>query len=120
MNPLHWLAQFLSYSPFCLAAFVLFPLFFTLWKGVAGGLFGHALVSAVMVISDGLWIDAEMSKPNWNGTPDMDGIFWVGVCLRLMTLNSMILPLDIVGRIIFLRWNKRQLLGQFDSKKEKR
>ena len=58
---------------------------------------GHLLVVVILFYLDVRWIQAEMNKPDWNGTPDMDLIFDIGVLVRAFLINTLLLPVSWWG-----------------------
>ncbi len=65
---------------------------------------GHLVVAAIIVFLDIRWIQGEMNKPGWDGTPDMDIIFEFGVLMRILLINTVLLPVTAIG--IWLRRRK--------------
>ena len=61
------------------------------------------IVTAILYVIDVRWIQAEMSKPGWDGTPDMDIVFAVGVMIRVVIFNAALLPVMCLGF-----WARRQ------------
>ena len=66
---------------------------------------GHLVVTALVVVFDICWVQKEMSKPGWDGLPDMDFIFYIGVFGRILLVNTVLLPVSAMG--IWLRQRKR-------------
>ncbi len=65
------------------------------WTGI---LIAHFLATVIIIITDVTWVQYQMSKPGWDGAPDMDFVFYVGVLMRLFLVNVLILlPIDIAG-----------------------
>jgi hypothetical protein len=58
---------------------------------------GHFVVAAIIYYLDVRWIRSEMSKPGWDGTPDMDIIFAIGMFVRIILVNTVLLPLSFLG-----------------------
>lgn len=55
---------------------------------------------AVTIIVRGLdliWIESEMSKPGWDGSPDRDLIFIIGTMIRMFLINVFLLPFTAAG-----------------------
>ena len=65
---------------------------------------GHLVVAGIIYFLDVRWIQSEMSKPGWNGTPDMDIVFAIGMFIRIFLVNTVLLPLSYVG----VRMRRRQ------------
>ena len=62
---------------------------------------GHVVVAAIICFLDVCWIEAEMGKPGWDGTPDMDVVFQLGFLMRVLLINTVLLPITAIG--IWLR-----------------
>jgi len=65
---------------------------------------GHVLIVIVVVGLDLQWIQAEIHRPGWNGQPDQDFVFIVGVFLRVLFVNTLLLPISVLG------WLSRRML----------
>ncbi|MBN2473253.1 MAG: hypothetical protein JXB62_01495 [Pirellulales bacterium] len=59
--------------------------------------FAHFAVVVVVVFLDLRSIDAEMSKPGWNGIPDRDFLFCIGMAMRIVVINVVLLPVTGIG-----------------------
>lgn len=57
----------------------------------------HMAVTIIVGALDLIWIESEMSKPGWDGTPDRDAIFIVGVMIRVFLINAFLLPFTAAG-----------------------
>jgi hypothetical protein len=64
---------------------------------VPGIFIGHVLIAIAVVVLDVQWIQAEMAKPGWNGQPDQDFVFMIGVVVRILLINSVLLPVSILA-----------------------
>ncbi|MCE9603746.1 MAG: hypothetical protein K8U03_02460 [Planctomycetia bacterium] len=69
--------------------------------GLLGTLGGHVLVACAVVALDVAWIQSEMHNPNWDGAPDADLVFFFGVIVRVVLINTVLLPFAIP--ILYLR-----------------
>lgn len=58
---------------------------------------GHLVVGAIIFFLDVRWIQFEMNKPGWDGTPDMDIVFAIGVFIRIFLSNTVLLPVSYIG-----------------------
>jgi len=58
---------------------------------------GHLVVAGTIYYLDVRWIRSEMSKPGWNGIPDMDIVFATGMFLRIFLVNTVLLPVSYLG-----------------------
>lgn len=64
---------------------------------------GHIPVAVAVLYFDLQWIQAEMHAPDWDGTPDQDIVFMFGVVLRVILINTVLLPLALGVRWIASR-----------------
>jgi hypothetical protein len=95
--------QLMAYSPVVWAVIAV-TTFGLAWYGRVYGVFAaHLLVAAVIAVLDVRWVQEEMSRPGWqsSGGPDLDGLFLIGVLLRIVLINVVLLPAAGLG--IFLR-----------------
>lgn len=58
---------------------------------------GQLAVAFIIYWLDIDWITTEMNRPDWHGTPDMDIVFTIGVCIRIVLLNTTLLPIGFIG-----------------------
>jgi hypothetical protein len=63
---------------------------------VPGIFLGHLLVAIAIVVFDVQWIQSEMHKPGWDGQPDQDFVFMIGVLLRILLINTVLLPVSLI------------------------
>lgn len=47
------------------------------------------------------WIRSEMAEPDWDGAPDMDIIFMIGMLLRIGLITTLLFIVYFVSRRIF-------------------
>jgi hypothetical protein len=91
------LSQLLSYS-IAIWLFLIIIAFFAAWQfHVPGIILGHVVVAIIIAMLDVQWIQSEMHKPGWNGQPDQDFIFMIGVVLRILLINTVLLPISFIG-----------------------
>jgi hypothetical protein len=64
---------------------------------VPGIFLGHILVAIAVVLLDVHWIQAEVRRPGWNGQPDQDFIFAIGVVLRILLINAALIPVSLAA-----------------------
>jgi hypothetical protein len=89
--------QLISYGPWP------WLLFITVAFGAAyllrgpGVFLGHLLIAAAIVVLDLQWIQAEMHQPGWTGQPDQDVVFIIGMLLRILLINTTLLPVSILA-----------------------
>ena len=65
--------------------------------GFWGLLLGFMANTGITVVSDLIWIQGEMSKPDWDGTPDQDFVFAIGVMIRIFLVNFLMIPISLLG-----------------------
>ena len=92
---------------FCYSVFTL------LWKAIAftaarllrwpGIFLGHLVIAAIVVVLDIRWIQAEMHAPGWNGQPDQDIMFALGAFLRIVLINTVLLPVSLFAILLTKR-----------------
>lgn len=66
---------------------------------------GHIAVAVILFYQDFNYIQSEMRKPGYNGTPDLDIIFIFGLLIRIFLINLTLLPITALG--VWLRRRKR-------------
>lgn len=74
------------------------------WQGV---LVAHFVVAVMVVASDVAWVQAEINKPEWTGSPDQDLLFHWGCLFRVILVNSLLLPVGILGIVLRARSVRR-------------
>jgi hypothetical protein len=60
---------------------------------------GHILIALIVAALDLHWIHAEMRKPGWDGQPDQDIVFTIGLLIRIILINTSLLPASALGRL---------------------
>ncbi len=58
------------------------------------------LLGIVYVVLDVAWIRQEMARTDWNGTPDQDAVFFLGILLRAFIGSMLLLGSCIVAMLI--------------------
>jgi len=58
---------------------------------------GHIVIAGIVMFLDVRWIQVEMSQPGWDGVPDMDAVFFAGLILRIVVINTVLLPIALLG-----------------------
>ncbi len=106
MELLIWVfGQLLSYSPVSWAIWIVIAFiaarYFPGWCIPIG----HLLVGAIVSFLDVRWIQGEMHKPGWDGVPDQDIVFIHGMLIRIVLINTVLLPVSFLG--VWLRDRKR-------------
>src|SRR5690348_5436316 len=85
---------------FCVAWWVIFVAIaytvarYTRWWCI---LIGYLAVAVIMYQVDVAWIRYEMSRPGWDGEPDRDLIFALGLFSRMSFLCVALLPVTAAG-----------------------
>lgn len=64
---------------------------------LAGMIAGQFAIAILICALDLRWLHAEMDRPGWNGIPDQDLVFMIGVCLRAFLINAALLPVSILA-----------------------
>jgi hypothetical protein len=107
--------QFMSYGPSGLIFFAFASSFPAYKFGVRGLFVGVALITIFIGVSDVWWIQSEMNKPDWSGTPDMDFVFHIGVYARVISINLLLLPLSGMGLLLRRKLRPTDDAGGSDS-----
>lgn len=76
--------------------------------GTPGIFIGHFLVAIIIIVLDVGWVQAEMQKPAWDGTPDFDIVFPYGVLCRVLLINTVLLPLSLFALRLGTSSRRRQ------------
>ena len=98
MAIVYWsVSQLLSYGIPAWLTFVGITLLVTWRFGLWGLVLGQVLVAVVIVVLDVKWILTEIRRPGWDGLPDMDIVFQIGVGFRIVLINSVLLPIGILA-----------------------
>jgi hypothetical protein len=92
VRALLWLstAQLLNYGIFFLIAMCVLGVLVAQrwrWKGIIAL---HFCVAILLFLLDVSWISAEMKRPDWDGSPDMDGVFIMGYIMRVFLFNTLL------------------------------
>ena len=100
MDPFPWVVyQLLSYSPGSWFLFLAIAALTGYFGRLLGILTGHVLIAALILCLDFLWIQAAMAAPGWDGSPDQDAVFLFGVVLRIVMINTCLLPISVGSMI---------------------
>lgn len=91
--------QLLTYSPMSWFLFVAIAALTGYFGRLLGILAGQILIAALILFFDFLWIRAEMAAPGWDGSPDQDAVFLFGVVLRIVMINTCLLPISVGSMI---------------------
>ena len=105
MHIINWMLwQLFSYGLVTWLAFLLIAYSAARYGGWRLVPVGHLVVAAIILFLDMRWIRAEMSRPGWDGTPDMDMVFHFGVLMRILLVNAILLLVTAIGL-----WRRRRL-----------
>jgi hypothetical protein len=63
---------------------------------------GYLTVVAIICVVDVSWVRHEISRPGWEGEPDMDKVFAIGMFARMVFTCAALLPVTVVG-VLFKR-----------------
>jgi hypothetical protein len=84
---------------------------------VSYGVAPHLLVAVAVVLLDVQWIQSEMREPGWSGEPDQDIVFAIGVLLRVVLVNAVLLPVGLIAlRFRQGRARRREVVRQAPHK----
>ena len=72
------------------------------FAGCFGILLGVGLIAIILCVLDIRWIYDEMQNHPGNGR-DADGIFILGLLLRIVIINLLLLPVRLLGLRLFRR-----------------
>lgn len=61
------------------------------------------LLEIVYTTLDVAWIRQEMARPDWDGTPDQDAVFFIGILLRAFIGSMLLFGSCIVAMMIATR-----------------
>ena len=96
MIALYLLLQLGAYGPWWLG-FVAIAYLGARYMGLGGAFVGQILIAIVISVLDVRWIQEEMRRPGWNGVPDQDIVFYFGVMLRVILVNTVLLGVNAIG-----------------------
>lgn len=113
------ISQLTSYGFLWWMVFILIALSVSLLLRFWGIFVGHFIIAGLVFYLDAQWIQSEMNKPGWDGTPDQDFAFYIGLLIRIVLINIFLLPASGLGwalsHLIFGLVSKSTLI-QSDSK----
>jgi hypothetical protein len=69
----------------------------------------RAIVAIVVVILDFHWIGEAMRAPGWDGVPDMDGVFSLGLIVRVCLIWMVLRYVGNIGTRMKASSNRRAL-----------
>ena len=91
------IVQLASYGVLWWLAFVAVALVAARFGRLPGIVAGHMLIAIVVTVLDVQWIQTEMHRPGWNGQPDQDFVFTIGLLIRIILINTFLLPVSALG-----------------------
>lgn len=107
MTIVYWaMSELMSYTAWAWLLFVVITIVLGFLLRKPGLILARVLVAIAIVALDVQWIQSEMRKPDWAGAPDQDSVFLIGVALRVVLVNTVLLP---VGLLV-CHWRAERLL----------
>jgi hypothetical protein len=97
------IGQILSYSLLAWIAFAAVAIVPSGTGKVPGMIVGHCVIAVIVLALDVNWVRSAMSSPTYNPNtgPDFDAAFYilfpVGVLLRVVAINTVLLPLSFAA-----------------------
>ncbi len=89
------LLQLMSYSLLNWMAFISVAVLFAYFGKGLGIIAGHLVIAVLVGVFDVIWIQSIMAHPGWEGDPDQDIVFMLGVLLRIVLVNTALIPLSL-------------------------
>lgn len=89
------LLQLMSYSLLNWMAFISVALLFAYFGRGMGIIAGHLVIAVLVGVFDVIWIQSIMAQPGWEGDPDQDIVFMLGMLLRIVLVNTALIPLSV-------------------------
>jgi hypothetical protein len=86
-----------AYGALRWAAFACIAFILVRYTGWLGMFISHCVVAVLIAQHDIAWIETAMNVPGWDGAPDMDLIFWIGVAVRVIVVNCLLLPIALIS-----------------------
>ena len=97
---IYWaFSQLISYGVWPWVLFVAIAFAAAYLLRVPGIFLGHVLVAIAVFVLDVQWIQSEMRKPagDPNVGPDQDFVFMIGVVLRILLINTVLLSVSVLA-----------------------
>jgi hypothetical protein len=94
------LLQLTSYGWIAWAVFVVVTILAAVARRVGVLVGAQILIAVIVTVLDVIWVQEEMRRPGWDGQPDQDLIFLLGVLVRVVMINSLLLPVAYIA----MRW----------------
>lgn len=89
------LLQLMSYSLLNWMAFISVAVLCAYFGKGLGIIDGHLVIAVLVGIFDVIWIQSIMAQPGWEGDPDQDIVFMLGMLLRIVLVNTALIPLSL-------------------------
>lgn len=89
------LLQLMSYSLLNWMAFISVAVLCAYFGKGLGIIAGHLVIAVLVGIFDVIWIQSIMAQPGWEGDPDQDIVFMLGMLLRIVLVNTALIPLSL-------------------------
>jgi hypothetical protein len=102
-------SQPLSYG-FGLVCFATIAFCAARFWGMAGMFAGHIALAVIVAVLDVRWVQSAMRAPDWDGTPDMDIVFTIGLSIRIVLINTILLPVTFIA--LRMRSRSRKTMRQ--------
>lgn len=116
MDPFPWVVfQLMSYSLGNWCLFVAIAVLAGYFGRLPGILAGHVVTAVLIAALDVSWIQSEMAAPGWDGSPDQDFGFLIGVVLRILLINAFLLPVGVMTALIAV--HRRKLMEENPASK---
>ncbi len=87
-----FLSQILSYSILTWGVFLAITFVGTRFGRWLGLIAAQILIALTVTWLDFLWLRDQSQMPNWNGSPDLDPAFYMGLLPRIVLINTVLLP----------------------------
>ncbi len=68
-----------------------------------GIIIGHIAIATLVIWLDLRWVQSEIARPDWDGAPDQDIVFIIGVLIRVVLINALLLPVAVAFRWLSVR-----------------
>jgi len=90
-------SQLFSYGVVAWLAFVTITLAFSRSADLIGMPCGHLVIAVIIFVLDAQWIQEELQAQGGSGLYDIDGPFYIGVLIRVLLINSSLMPLSLLA-----------------------
>ena len=92
-------------------AFAAIALLMAHYLGWGGAVLGQVAIFFGVSWLDWLWLQGEMLRPGWVGLPDQDGAFAIGVVVRVVIVNTVLIGVNVIGVRMRGRGRRRDEAG---------